>query len=100
MNRAGRPMCLSTAAVRIMLSYVGVSRVGPTRGGAMVQRLQEKELQILQNHAAPGLASTKRWRQVFRQRLIVTSLVLCDVLVALWYWRYRHCSRASGAGAR
>ena len=49
----------------------------------MVQRLQEKELQILQNHAAPGLASTRRWRQVFRQRLIVTSLVLCDVLVAL-----------------
>ena len=48
-----------------------------------MQRLQEKETPIPQDYAAPGLASTKRWRQVFRQRLTVTLLVLSDVLVAL-----------------
>ncbi len=48
-----------------------------------MQGLQEKETQTLQDSAAPGLARTKRWRQVFRQRLTVTVLVLSDVLVAL-----------------
>jgi Undecaprenyl-phosphate galactose phosphotransferase WbaP len=48
-----------------------------------VQRLQEKEIQVPQDYAAPGFARTKRWRQVFRQRLTVTVLVLSDVLVAL-----------------
>ena len=37
----------------------------------------------LQDYAGPGAASTKRWRQVFGQRLNVTSLVLSDVLLAL-----------------
>jgi Undecaprenyl-phosphate galactose phosphotransferase WbaP len=49
----------------------------------MEQGLQQQEMQVLQEYAGPGLASTKRWRQVFRQRLTVTLLVLSDVLVAL-----------------
>ena len=49
----------------------------------MEQGLKQKQLQILQDYAGPGAASTKRWMQVWRQRLTVTLLVLSDVLVAL-----------------
>jgi hypothetical protein len=49
----------------------------------MQQGLEQKEIRALQDYAGPGAASTKRWRQVFGQRLNVTSLVLSDVLVAL-----------------
>ena len=49
----------------------------------MEQGLKQKQLQILQDYASPGAASTKRWMQVWRQRLTVTLLVLSDVLVAL-----------------
>jgi Undecaprenyl-phosphate galactose phosphotransferase WbaP len=49
----------------------------------MAQGLQPKERQVLRDHAGLGVAGTKRWRQIFRQRLTVTLLVLSDVLVAL-----------------
>jgi hypothetical protein len=51
----------------------------------MQQGLEQKEITgpYLQDYAGPGAASTKRWRQVFGQRLNVTSLVLSDVLLAL-----------------
>jgi Undecaprenyl-phosphate galactose phosphotransferase WbaP len=49
----------------------------------MAQGLQQKEMRVLQDHADPGVASTKRWRQIWRQRLTITLLVLSDVLVAL-----------------
>ena len=49
----------------------------------MEQGLQKKQMQDLRDHAVPGIANTKRWRQIWRQRLIVTLLVLSDVLVAL-----------------
>ena len=49
----------------------------------MEQVQQQKQMQDLRDYAVPGIANTKRWRQVFRQRLIVTLLVLSDVLVAL-----------------
>jgi hypothetical protein len=47
------------------------------------QGLQRPEMQILQDHAGPGVAGTKRWRQIFRQRITVTLLILSDVVVAL-----------------
>jgi Undecaprenyl-phosphate galactose phosphotransferase WbaP len=49
----------------------------------MAQGLQRKALRVLQDYAGPGAASTKRWRQVWRQRLTITLLVLSDVLMAL-----------------
>ena len=52
-------------------------------GGDMEQGLQQREMQVLQDQAHLGVANTKRWRQIWRQRVTVTSLVLSDVLVAL-----------------
>ena len=49
----------------------------------MEQGQQQKQMQDLRDYAVPGIANTKRWRQIWRQRLIVTLLVLLDVLVAL-----------------
>ena len=49
----------------------------------MVHKLQEQEMQILKDYADAGLTSTRRWRQIFRQRLTVTFLVLSDVLIAI-----------------
>src|SRR5215203_1810059 len=49
----------------------------------MAQGLQRKEMRVLQDHVGPRVAGTKRWRQIWRQRLTVTLLVLSDVLVAL-----------------
>ena len=40
-------------------------------------------MQVLQDRAGLGVAGTKRWRQIWRQRITVTLLVLSDVLVAL-----------------
>jgi Undecaprenyl-phosphate galactose phosphotransferase WbaP len=49
----------------------------------MAHGLQQKEMQVLQDHVGPVVGSTKRWRQIWRQRLTITLLVLSDVLVAL-----------------
>ena len=50
----------------------------------MEQGLQQRETQVLQEDAAGlGVANIKRWRQVWRQRITVTLLVLSDVVVAL-----------------
>src|SRR5215210_4086265 len=49
----------------------------------MVHKLREQEMQILKDYANPGLVSTRRWRQIWRQRLTVTLLIFSDVLIAI-----------------
>ncbi|HZA43877.1 MAG TPA: undecaprenyl-phosphate galactose phosphotransferase WbaP [Rubrobacter sp.] len=59
----------------------------------MEQRLQQPE--ILQqpeetlvpcNYEGSGIGKTQRWRQAWRQRLVVATLVLSDLVLALSVW--------------
>jgi CoA-binding domain len=60
----------------------------------MEQRLQQperleqpEEKQFPCNYEGLGVGKTQRWRQAWRQRLVVATLVLSDLVLALSVWR-------------
>ena len=71
----------------------------------MEQRLQQPE--ILQqpeetlvpcNYEGSGIGKTQRWRQAWKQRLVVATLVISDLLLALSVWGWHRYFRANGVG--